>query len=100
MLSGCTNLPRLSVPVKRSLQGQKGFWVPSVQAAACVSVNLATVLMDALGSLVTGLIEEIRTDFWGDTGQFKRLPVKWKSRQEQRACPSSDNSRARGACGV
>lgn len=65
-----------------------------------VFVNLATVLMDALGSLATGLIEEIRTDFWGGTGQFKRLPVKWKWRQEQRACPSSDNSRARGACGV
>lgn len=41
--------------------------------------------MDALGSLATGPIEEIRTDFWGDTGQFKRLPVKWKSRQEQKS---------------
>lgn len=58
----------------------------SICPSGCnVFVNLATVLMDALGSLATGPIEEIRTDFWGDTGQFKRLPVKWKSRQEQKS---------------
>lgn len=51
-------------------------------------------------SLATRLVWEIRTDLWGDTGQYKRLPVKWESRHEQRACPSSDNSRARGARGV